>query len=241
MRDISREVLDKIKEKGIAPLPKRYFILRRSTVWMLFCFSIILGSIAGSTVIFRVKNAEWDLFYHFKGNLLDFLLIYTPYFWGIFMIFFSVVAYYYFRQTQGGYRYRATTIVALSLFISVAGGMGMYLAGISERMEAIFEEKLPFYHGVTFHSQKVWMSPDKGLLAGMISDITKDGSFRLNDLDGNEWNIHAEKTIWRGRLTPSKGLEIKLIGTRIGPNSFRADEVRPWHGRKNRGAKHRRN
>jgi hypothetical protein len=241
MKDISREVLDKIKKEGIVPRPKRYFILRRSTVWILFCFSIILGSIAGSTLIFRVKNAEWDLFHHFKGNLLDFLLIYTPYFWGIFMIFFSVVAYYYFRQTQGGYRYRAITIVALSLLISVAAGMGMYSAGISERMETVFEEKLPFYHGVSFHSRKVWMSPDKGLLAGRISDVTTNGSFRLDDLDGNEWHINAEGTIWRGRLTPSTGLEIKLIGTRIGPNSFRANEVRPWHGRKKRGAMNRNN
>jgi hypothetical protein len=241
MRDISREVLDKIKEEGIVPRPKRYFILRRSTVWALFCFSIILGSMAGSTVIFRVKNAEWDLFQHFKGNLLEFLLIYTPYLWGIFMIFFSVVAYYYFRQTQGGYRFRAITVVFLSLLISVGGGMGLYSLGISEHIDTVFEENLPFYHGASFHSRKVWMSPDKGLLAGRISDVTKDGSFLLNDLDGNEWHINAEGAIWRGRLTPSAGLEIKLIGTRIGPKSFKADEVRPWHGRKKRGAKSRHN
>jgi hypothetical protein len=120
MRDISREVLDKIKEKGIAPLPKRYFILRRSTVWMLFCFSIILGSIAGSTVIFRVKNAEWDLFYHFKGNLLDYLLI-TPHISGHLYDLFFCCCLLLFQADTRGYRYRPQQLLPLSLFISVAG------------------------------------------------------------------------------------------------------------------------
>ncbi len=241
MNDISRETLIKIREQGIVPRAKGYFILKSSTVWALFIVSIVLGSMAASAVIFQIKNVEWELFNHFRNSISEFIILFIPYLWGLFMIGFSIVAYYYFRQTQGGYRYHAFTIVALSVLISILGGIGFYATGVSERMESIFEERLPFYKGITFHNRVVWMSPDKGLLAGKIVDISKEGMFILKDLDGNEWHVTANDAKWRGRLRPSRDLEIKIIGTRTDKESFEAREVRPWHGRKRGEGKGRHN
>jgi hypothetical protein len=240
MNDISKETLRKIKENGIVPRTKSYFLLKRSTVWGLFGLSIILGSIAASVAIFQIKNAEWDLFHHYRHSFLEFFLIFIPYFWGLFLIIFSIIAYYYFRRTQSGYRYRAATVVVLSVFLSLIGGVGIYSTGLSESMESVFEDALPFYRGVTAHRRMVWMSPEKGLLAGRIIDVTKEGIIRLKDLNGKEWNIIANEATWRGRLYPSRDLEIKLLGTMTGKNSFKAREVRPWHGRKKRGENRRR-
>ena len=47
-----------------------------------------------------------------------------------------------------------------------------------------------------------------------------------------EWNVVVKGAIWRGRLFPVPGLEIKLIGTRTGTDSFTAREIRPWAGRR---------
>lgn len=241
MNDISRETLKKIREQGIVPRAKGYFLLKHSTVWTLFGISIVLGSIAGSAVIFQIRSAEWELFHYFQNSIPEFILLFVPYFWGLFMIGFSIIAFYYFRQTQGGYRYRAFTIVALSVLISILGGIGLYAVGVSERMESVFEERLSFYRGVEFHSRMVWMSPDKGLLAGKIVDVSKEGIIILKDLDGKNWSVNASNAIWRGRLSPSPDLEIKLIGTMKGGESFIAREVRPWHGRKKREGKGRHN
>lgn len=241
MNDISRETLKKIREKGIVPRAKGYFFLKRSTVWVLFGISIVLGSIAGSAVIFQIRSAEWELFHHFQNSIPEFILLFVPYLWLLFMIGFSIIAYYYFRQTQGGYRYRAFTIVVLSVLISILGGIGLYAAGVSERMESVFEERLSFYRGVEFHSRMVWMSPDKGLLAGKIVDISNEGIIILKDLDGKNWSVNANSAIWRGRLRPSPDLEIKMIGTMTGRESFKVREVRPWHGRKRREGKGRHN
>lgn len=240
MNDISKETLNKIKEQGIVPRTKGYFLLRRSTVWALFCLSVILGSISASAVIFQVRNADWDLFQHFRHSILEFLLLFVPYFWGMFLVGFSIVAYFYFRRTQSGYRYRAVTAVALSVLLSIIGGVGIYATGLSGRMESVFEDTLPFYRGAAFHNRMVWMSPDKGLLAGKIIDVTKKGIIILKDLDGKEWHVAANHAAWRGRLSPSRDLEIKLIGIRTGENSFKANEVRPWHGRRKYGGKGRR-
>ena len=136
-----------------------------------------------------------------------------------------------------GYRYRAATVVVLSVVLSVIGGIGIYATGLSERLETVFEETLPFYQGITAHHRKVWMAPDKGLLAGIIIDVTDDRMIRLKDLDGNEWDIDSTGATWRGRLSPAPGLEIKLMGTRTGEESFTAREVRPWFGRRKQGGK----
>jgi hypothetical protein len=231
MNDISRDTLRKIKERGIVPRTKGYFFLRRSTVWGLFGISIILGGIVASVVIFQVKNTEWELFRHYSHSILEFILLFIPYFWALFLTAFSFVAYYYFRQTKSGYRYPALTAVGLSVALSVIIGIGFYSTGLSERIEPIFEETLPFYQGINTHKRMVWMSPDKGLLAGKILDA-KEGRIRLKDLDGKEWNVVVKGAIWRGRLFPVPGLEIKLIGTRTGTDSFTAREIRPWAGRR---------
>lgn len=241
MGNISKETLYKIKQQRIVPHPKGYFLLKHTTVWGLFGLSIILGSIACSAAIFQLKNAEWDLFRHFRHSILEFVWLVMPYFWLLFLVGFSIIAYYYFRRTQSGYRYRTTTVVALSILLSLFGGWGLYASGFSERMESVFEDTLPFYRGVTAHRRMVWMSPDKGLLAGKIVDVTKDDMIRLKDLDGKIWRVDITGTTWRGRLMPSPNLEIKLIGNRTGQNSFAAQEVRPWRGRRKHGGKRHRN
>ena len=232
MNDISKETLKKIKEQGISPRTKGYFLLKRSTVWVLFGLSVILGSIAASVAFFQVRNAEWELLSHFRHSLFEFILLFIPFLWLMFMVGFSIVAHYYFRRTGSGYRFRALTAVALSIILSIIGGAGIYATGFSERMEKVFEEKLPFYKGVNAHARKVWMSPDKGLLAGKIADVKEDGMIILEDLDGKMWNVTAKEAIWRGRLSPLTGLEIKLIGTMTGKDSFDVTEVRPWQGRR---------
>ncbi|MGD9158006.1 MAG: hypothetical protein PVG39_06340 [Desulfobacteraceae bacterium] len=239
MNDISKDTLGKIKEQGIVPRTKGYFLLKQSTVWGLFLLSVILGSIAASAAIFQINNTEWELFRHYRHSILEFILLFIPCFWVLFLAGFSVVAYYYFRRTQSGYRYRTVTVVALSVLLSVIVGAVLYAAGFSERLESVFEEKLPFYRGVTDHNRMVWMSPDKGLLAGKIIGIPEEGMIRLKDLDGEEWNVITNGATWRGRLIPAIDLEIKLLGTRTGKDSFKAQEVRPWFGRRKQGGKGR--
>jgi hypothetical protein len=234
MNDISKETLRKIKDQGIRPHTKGYFFLKRSTVWGLFCFSLVLGSIASSAVIFQMNNAEWALFKHFRHSIIEFILLTIPFLWILFLIGFTIGAFFYFRQTQGGYRYRTITVVTLSILLSIIGGTVMNIAGLSERIESVFEENIPFYRGVGYCNKMIWMSPDKGLLAGTIVAVKEEGIIELKDLDGKTWRINTNEAIWRGRLSSAPDLEIKLIGVRTGEDGFIASEVRPWHGRRNR-------
>lgn len=230
MNDISKNTLQKIKHHQIKPYPRRYFFYRRAIVWGVFGIFILLGSIASAVAIYQLKNAEWDLYQHLAHSLPEFVLLVMPYFWLVILLGFTVAAYHNFRQTRTGYRYRMVTVVLLSLLLSVAGGTTLFVAGFSEPLEAVFQENLPFYPGVASHRKKMWMRPRDGLLAGKIIKVLDRDTLRLLDHNGKLWIVDTTGAIWRGRLSPSENLEIKLIGKLKGGTHFSAREIRPWHG-----------
>jgi heme/copper-type cytochrome/quinol oxidase subunit 2 len=234
MADISKNILQKIKKDEVRPYPKQYFLLKRSVIWTVFGLLILLGSVAGAIVLFQLRYAEWDLYKHLSHSLAEFVLLVIPFFWLIFLLGFTVFAYYYFRRTEHGYRYAAIWIILLSIALSIIGGGLLYSTGCSERLERVFQENLPFYRELQERKQKVWMSPMHGLLAGRIIKIISDQKVEIEDLQGNNWTIDIADTIWRGRLRPAENLKIKILGEMTGQNRFVANEIRPWKGRRGR-------
>ncbi len=237
MADISKNILQKIKKDEVRPYPKQYFLLRRSVIWTVFGLSILFGSVAGAIALFQLRYAEWDLYKHLSHSPVEFLLLVIPFFWLIFLLGFAGFAYYYFRRTEHGYRYAAIWVMLLSIVLSIIGGGLLYSTGLSEKLERVFQENLPFYRDLQERKQKVWMSPMRGLLAGRIIKIISDQKVEIEDLQGNNWIIDIADTIWRARLRPAENLKIKILGEMTGQNRFVANEIRPWKGRKDQGKK----
>ncbi len=238
MADISKDILEKIKKEKMRPYPKQYFLLKRSVVWAVFGLSIFLGSIACAITLFQLRYAQWDLYKHLTHSLTEFVLLVIPFFWLTFLLGFTWLAYYYFRRTERGYQYTAIWIVLSSIALSIIGGGLLYSTGLSEKLEFVFQENLPFYKKLQESKQKVWMSPEHGLLAGKIIKIISDQKVELKDLKGSIWIIDIADTIWRGRLRPVKDLKIKILGKMQAQNQFKADEIRPWKRRRGSGKKH---
>jgi hypothetical protein len=235
MSDISKNVLKEIRQGEIRPYPKWHFVFRRSVIWTIFCIAILMGSVAGGSVIFQIKHAEWDLYKYLNNNLSAFLLLVIPYFWLLFLIGFSLLAYGYFSRTERGYRFRALWVVLGSIFLSIIGGGLLYSTGLPENIEYVFYNKVPFYRALQEYRQKVWVSPDQGLLAGRIVKLISDRTVLFEDLTGNEWTIDISGTVWRGNLTPGEGLKIKIIGKREAENRFVEKEIRQWDAKKRQG------
>ena len=232
MKDISEKVIEKIKESNVQPYSKWRFVFHRFVMWVLFGISILLGSIACGITIFQLQYAEWDLYQHLSHSLLEFVILIVPYFWLVFMIGFTVFAYYFFRHTERGYRYSTVALVCLSLGISIAGGFVFDKAGFAERLEGIFRNRVSFYRVLQERKERIWVAPKSGLLAGEILDIMPDGKMKFLDFNNLQWIILARHTVWRGKMKPLKGLKIKIIGRMESKNLFVAEEIRPWRGRK---------
>lgn len=231
MTEISKNVIKQIKKEKLKPYPKKYFILKKSVTWTLFGLSILLGIIASSVVIFQIKHTDWDLYHLLNYTLLSYVILILPYFWFAFLFFFLVVAYYYFRRTERGYRINTTIIILSSILLSIIGGLLLYQTGFSESLESVFQEKIPIYRMINYGRHRMWMSPQKGLLAGEIVKLASSQEIKVKDLQGNVWKIDISNTLWRGKLRPEIGLKIKLIGNKTGDNKFIASEIRPLFGR----------
>ena len=235
MEDISKNILQKIKEDKLRPYSKWHFLFNRSVIWIIFCLSILLGSVASAIALFQVRYAEWDLYQHLSNSLFGFALLVIPYFWLIFLLGFTGFAYYYFRRTEQGYRYPTLWVISGSIFLSIIGGGLLYATGLPERLETVFQDNVPFYRELQERKQRVWMSPEQGLLAGRIIKIVPEQKIQIEDLHGNNWVIDISDTIWRGRLSPAENQKIKILGRMKGESQFVAEEIRQWHGRRGRG------
>jgi len=239
MTDLSKKIFDKMGESEIKPLSSKYFMFKRSVIWILFFLSIILGCLSSSVAIFQLKHADWDLYQQLGDSFLEFLLLIAPYFWIFFLICFTILVYFYFRRTERGYRYNTGLVILLSIIVSILGGELLYQTGFSEKLENIFAEKIPFYQGVSQQKQRMWVAPEKGLLAGKIAEVKSSQEIELIDFEYKKWIVDISNTFWRGRLIPEVDLVIKIIGKIDGDNRFVAEDIRPWMGKGQRQGRNR--
>ncbi len=229
-RDISQEVLENIKKQRVRPKPRWHFVLRRSFITGLFVLSILIGGLASSVVIFQLTHADWDLYQHLRHSFWEFTFLVIPYFWIGFMLCFALFANFFFRRTGRGYRYRAVSLVVLSVAISLGLGAMLDWGGFSERFERVFQTHVPFYQRIQARRMRICVCPENGLLAGTIVATRGKGEVTLKDFKGNRWLVDVRQATWRGRLTPRVGLSIRIIGKEIGRSRFLAREIRPWRG-----------
>jgi len=145
---------------------------------------------------------------------------------------FTGFAFYYFRRTEHGYRHAAIWVILSSIVLSIIGGGLLYSTSLPERLERVFQENVSFYRKLQERKQRVWISPEQGLLAGTITRIISEKNIEIKDLQNNIWVIDISDTVWRGRLEPAEGLKIKIVGKMKEKNQFVANGIRPWKGRR---------
>ncbi len=121
------------------------------------------------------------------------------------------------------------------------GGAFLNQTGFSEKVETVFEERVPFYRGMGNRKKEMWSSPEKGLLGGEIITIIEEDKILINDFQDKTWTIDISQTILRGRITLQKNQLIKIIGEITGETEFKAGEIRRWLGRGQRIRKNSQN
>lgn len=226
-KDITQTVLETIKDKKIIPRPKWEFVMKNYFIWTVSIISLIIGSFAFAVIIYMFKNNDWDLYQQIGKNLLNFTLATLPYLWLIFLSLFIFLAYYNFKHTKSGYKYKLNLVIGGSIITSIILGILFYNIGFGQAIDNIFDEKIPVYRRLMMHRAAIWHQPDKGLLFGTIESIQAPDRFKLRDLKNNPWIvIHPSKDL-RPLLILNQGLRIKIFGEKINDDSFKAKEIRP--------------
>ncbi len=227
-KNICQEVFEKIKAGHIKPKPRWEFLLKNYIFWSMFVLSLVVGALAISVIIFMAQNDDWDLYEKLSGGLLNFIFATLPYFWLVVMIAFIIIADYYLRHTKTGYRYNLMLIVIISVGSSAMLGALAHSAGLGRIIVDTMSVKIPIYENLNFNRAKMWIQPERGLLAGTIVNLLDEHNFGLDDFTSRSWIIFAEDARLRERAKIEVGENIKLIGVLLEAGEFKAMEIRPW-------------
>ena len=231
MEEVTKNTLQKIKKENIKPIPKWQFLLKDSLVWGLFVLNLILGSIGFAIALYLLTNNDILLDSSLVTNVWEWLILSIPIAWILLTALFLFIAYYNFKHTSGGYRFTVVKILLMNIVVSIVLGVLINGIGLSQKLNTIFSDHIPFYNHTMDLRSEVWMRPESGYLAGTIVDINSDTKIlKIEDLKGMVWDIPYRDAIIKGKVVLELGEEIKIVGKILPTNVFEAFEIRPWAG-----------
>lgn len=228
-KNFDQEILKKIKEEKITPKPKWQFLLKEYTVWGVGVFSLLIGALAFSVIIYMFINNDWGIYHEMDKSFLDFIVLTLPYFWLIFLGLFILLLNYNVRHTKKGYRYSLPIILMSSVTLSAALGVLFFEMGIGRGIDDILGERMPLYGKVINPSIDFWSQPEQGRLAGMVVEVFDD-NIRIYDLQRHKWNVDSKDAEIMPMVEIRIGRPLRMTGNIIEDSNFKADKIFPAEG-----------
>lgn len=225
-KNISQIAMDRIKENRIVPISRSIFSIKRVLFWVVVATSFIVGAFIFSFVLYALFNNDWYL-YDKLGLSLVFRTL--PYFWILSLVVFIILGEFYYRKTLLGHRRGLVVIVSIYLISTTLFGSVFYVVGFGDIIERSLSDTSPLYRNIILNHREVWTHPEEGLLSGEIIFIN-DNEIQIVDMDGYLWIINREGALIRGNIEVGIGNKIKIIGSKMDGNLFKAEEIRPWFG-----------
>jgi hypothetical protein len=230
MNKITKNVMAQIKNENIKPVPKWEFVLKEYFIFGLFAFNLIIGSIGFAITLFILSNIDATLNIS-NTNLLQLLIFSIPFVWILITAIFIFTAYYNFKHTSDGYRYSVVKIFLINIVITFVIGIILTFMGVSEKLNNVFSQNIPYYSNIFDLRSQMWMRPNEGYLAGKITKIDSvNNTIVIHDLNSKEWVVSLKNALVKGRVVIRENEQIKILGKITDSNHFEATEVRPWSG-----------
>ncbi len=226
LNNLAEKIIKTIEEKKIKPRPKWEFVLKNYFIWAAAIITLIIGGLAFAVIIYLIRNSDWEIYQQINSSWLEFIILSLPYFWLLTFMALIAMAYYNFKHTKSGYKYRFHLIVVVVFLLSLTGGSLFYVFGLGEYVDKVFEEQIPVYHQLMAHRYKIWQQPENGFLAGEVEQIISPEKFKLEDLNGNQWLVSYQMDSKQWQIKP--GLRVKIIGKITSDNHFQAEIIKPF-------------
>jgi len=223
----SQKLLEKIQKQKIPQKSRWQFVFKDIFFWALFAFSIIIGGLAFSVILFAFSQTDFDLLSQIPDSRIEFFLGLLPFFWIISCVVFLLVSIFGVRHTKTGYRYSPLLIFGNSIILSIILGTTLFFSGGAEKMERIFAENIPVYKGLEERKISRWSLPENGFLSGKIIE-KKESIILIEDWNNKKWEKDIKNAIIRGKIFIEKDEKIKIIGKMSEADIFIAEQIGPW-------------
>jgi hypothetical protein len=242
MKDLSKDVVSKIKEDRIVPEPRFRSEWKSHAFWLLMGLMVLVGALSLSLAIFNVSDLDPRL--AARLGLWRFVVVLTataPYLWIALSFLALALGVRAFRNTSRGYRASALFVTSLVvLAISVLGVAGHALK-LDRHMGGMLSRNAPPRLGGLFSpGEGRWLRPGDGLIGGEVTDV-RAYEFMLKSFDGEEWKIaYGDDTERRGPGEVAVGSRVGVVGERVGEREIRALSIKvfpaDWNGKPPKGS-----
>ncbi|MCK5096351.1 MAG: hypothetical protein KAR24_03290 [Candidatus Pacebacteria bacterium] len=227
-KDIADSIMEKIERESIKPKPRWEFLLKNYSIWFTGILAVVVGSVATSSIIFAIRNADWFLYRRLSDSFLIHVFKVMPFLWIGFLVLFVLIAIYQIKHTKRGYKYSLAIIVLGNIFVSMILGSVLYVFGFGHLIDVYAGRFVPSYQAIEERREEMWTQPENGLLAGIVlGTSTKD--VLLQDFAGGTWNITMDKLKPVDVIILSLAQEVAVVGNVISTSTFEACAVRPWN------------
>ena len=222
----NKKIISEIQERGITPIPKRYFAVKYLFLNLLIVITTLLGSVAMTMIFFILTDHDWDVVSYLDEGWAVHIAKVLPYLWIFVFVIMLVAVYYEVKRSKGGYRYSALRIIFMSLGVSMVLGIALMATNIDRSLDEYFSKSLPLYESIKDMGD-VWEYPEQGLLSGYVEGGTVS-AFTLRDKDGILWTIVTDdSTIWEQRRSIEPHEFVKIVGHMEKDPYFSAHIIRP--------------
>ena len=224
------KLIETIKKEKIKPSPKWVFNLKNFLLWLMYFIFVLIGAISFSVILFAIQQTDFELLSHIGHSKLELFLSILPFIWLVLLIVFILGSLYAIYNSQRGYKFTFSKLIAINAGISMLIGTIFFVGGGAAWFENAFSIRTGFYESIQKKKEKIWQNPDKGNLAGVIYNV-KDRILEFNDFENKKWIITIDSTFVSNAVLLEKGEKIKITGVKIDDTTFKAKEIYPWGGR----------
>ncbi len=222
MESIRDSVLEKIKEGHIVPRPKWHFALMHGLLWGALAVSIGLGSLAVAFSLRQLSSTPLEMVAAASRGRWHSLTIMLPYLWFGFLGLGAFAASWLLRHTKNGYRIAPAWAAGGSVLASLLLGGAIYLSHADRPIEKQLHQRLPFYAEMRKGQERIFLSPEKGVLVGRIVELRAPDSLVLMDPLQMRWEVDTGQL---RRFRAEEGMRAGILGKRTGERSFEAKKI----------------
>lgn len=221
---LNNKILQRIKKENIEPKAKWQFVVKEITLWVGILISLVLASFSVGSIFFSSANSQLvppHLFIWF--NVIRVFII----------IIFIVLAVYQIMKVEQGYKRTKRTYLFIGLIAIGLVGASFFGSRLSGRIEQGIGPG-----GIVGQAQKYWSNPNSnGLLAGELIEVTRDGFFLFESLNGDSHIVDAQFINEDEQVLFINSLRVKMVGYETS-GVFYPCVVAPWELRRGGPEKH---
>jgi len=228
MNNIENEVIKKIEDSKIKPIPKSWFIIKNILFIIGFSIFFCIGAVSISVIIsVLTDNVE---FYRLTNNSFILFLNILPYFWIALSLVFLAIAYFNSKNINNSYKYFTLKNIVITLLLCLLCGTFLHVIGISSIIEHEIAAHSKIYNEVIYNRKKIFNHPENGTLVGKITDFTitmEKRELNIQDVENQLWKVLiTDDTIFKSRIDIKNGMYINVFGENKGNNIFTAKYIK---------------